>query len=497
MLSMNQYDFIRTGYRLYKKPIKQLVRETGHSRNTIRKVISNEYVGYSSRKSQPMPVLGDYHSRIDCWLEADKDNPEKQRHTARRIYNRLKEEYGFSGCESNVRRYVREAKRRIGLGSEKAFIPSDPMFAREAEMDWGTATAIIAGQRQKVHVFVMRPRYSGKPFVCCYSCERQQVLFDGHMRAFAFFGGIFETIVYDNLKTAVKKILRGKSRIEQESFTKFRSYYNFQALFCNRNSGHEKGGVEGLVGFSRRNFMVPLPEAPSIEALNEMLLKRCIAYGDHVIAGRDRPVQALYEAEKSHLIPLPDIPFNNIQIMSAKVNRYSTAIIDRNRYSVPTQCVGITVRVELTGTHVTIYANSKQIARHRRLYGSGKWQLNPDHYLSLLQKRPGAFHSARPIRQWRVFWPAALERLLESFQSRQGTTEGIKDFINVLMLYRDHKANDVNAAVELAFESHIKHSEGVKHILLHSYPEMSITPLSNWPVAEKTDVSNYAILGAL
>jgi transposase len=330
MLKVDQYDYIRTAYRVYGKKIKQIARETGHSRNTIKKVLRGEYIGYKPRVQQPYPVLSPYLKVIDRWLEDDKERPKKQRHTAVRVYNRLLQEHGFKGSEPTVRRYVREARLRLGVGARQAFIPSDPQASFEAEVDWGRCTAILGGKETRLKLFCMRSKFSGKHFVRCYPCERQQALFDGHIHAFAFFGGVFPVLIYDNLTTAVQKVLRGKKRILQESYDKFRSYYNFAPRFCNRGQGHEKGGVEGLVGYSRRNYMVPVPDAESLEELNKKLLQDCLSYGDHRIAGRERTVNELYEAEKDHLIPLPDIPFSNLEAYSGKVDKYSTVIIDKN-----------------------------------------------------------------------------------------------------------------------------------------------------------------------
>jgi transposase len=492
---MDQYEFIRIGHRVYGKSIKQLIRETGHSRNTIRKALHNEYLGYTGRERQSNPVLGRYHDQIETWLEADKDSPKKQRHTAKRVFDRLVEEHGFEGSESNVRRYVREAKRRLGVGKPKAFIPLDPESAKEGEVDWGNAVAIIGGQRTRIHVFCMRSKFSGKPFVRAYPCERQQILIDGHMHAFEFYGGVFKTLIYDNLTTAVKKVLRGKQRIEQDSFNRFRSYYNFESRFCNLDSAHEKGGVEGMVGFARRNFMVPLPEAESLEDLNRRLLDQCQSYGSHRISGRNKAVNAYFEEEKSSLIPLPANPFNNIQATGGKIDHYSTVVIDRNRYSVPCVYSGLKVEVELTGTTVRIYHGNKRIGSHERVFGSNKWVLDPDHYLDLIQERPFAFHAARAIREWRIQWPESLETLLDRFTRYQGETDGIKDFISVLMFYRDHGSMEVNSAVESAVARNISSSEGVKYILLNTQPDLPFEPLADWPVTQPADVSQYAVLG--
>jgi transposase len=495
MLKVDQYDYIRTAYRVYGKKIKQIARETGHSRNTIKKVLRGEYIGYKPRIQQPYPVLGPYLKVIDRWLEDDKERPKKQRHTAVRVYNRLQQEHDFKGSEPSVRRYVREAKLRLGVGARQVFIPSDPQAGFEAEVDWGRCTAILGGKETRLKLFCMRSKFSGKHFVRCYPCERQQALFDGHIHAFAFFGGVFPVLIYDNLTTAVQKVLRGKKRILQESYDKFRSYYNFAPRFCNRGQGHEKGGIEGLVGYSRRNYMVPVPEAESLEELNKKLLQDCLSYGDHRIAGRERTVNELYEVEKDHLIPLPDIPFSNLEAYSGKVDKYSTVIIDKNHYSVPTAYAYLKVNVVLYVNRVEIFYTSKKIASHKRLYNNNKWSLKPEHYLELIQQRPQAFESARPIRQWRESWPFCLERLLERFCQKQGHTKGIKDFIWVLMLYKDHDAKDIKAAVEQALSANISSSQAVSHLLVNAKEVPSVASLANWRSLPPPDVSVYNQIG--
>lgn len=331
----------------------------------------------------------------------------------------------------------------------------------------------------------------------CYPCERQQAFFDGHMHAFNFFGGVFPVLIYDNLTSAVQKVLRGKSRKEQEAFVKFRSYYNFSPRFCTPGSGHEKGGVEGMVGYVRRNYMVPIPTAESFEALNEKLLTDCLNYGQHRAEGREQTVGELFEEERSQVLSLPEVAFSNIQTLDSRVNRYSTVLVDKNHYSVPSRYVGLKVQVVTHVSELEIFSDGKRIATHRRAFGNNKWQLNPDHYLELLQQRPQAFDSARPIRQWRQSWPASLEHLLGKFQETQGPTDGIKDFVSILMLFRDHEAGEVYAAVDLALENGISSSSGVKHLLLHSKPEDLIAPLPDWPATIAADVSVYGQLGGV
>jgi len=497
MITMDQYEYIRTAHRVYGKSIRLIQKETGHDRQTIRKVLGGEPVGYTQRSVQRYPSLGAHLKLIDSWLEADKPAAKNQRHTATRIYHRLVKEKGFSGSESSVRRYVRHAKVRLGVNAGKAFLPLEPDCGQEAEADWGGATAVVGGEAVRLKFFCMRSKFSGKPFVRFYPCERQQALFDAHMHAFDFFGGIFKTIVYDNLTTAVEKVLKGKRRVEQEAFRQFHAFYNFTAKFCNRASGNEKGGVEGLVGFARRNYMVPIPKAESIEELNEQLLLECVAYGNHRIEGREGTVNELFEGEKTHLITIPSHPFSNQQAVESRINHYATAIVDKNRYSVPTRYAGFKVRVILGVDRVDIFYDGKNIATHGRLFGNNKWQLNPDHYLELLQQRPAAFETARPIKEWRKKWPQALEQLLLRFIETHGETEGTRDFISVLMLCRDNATEDVITAVELALGNGITSSAGVKHILLFMDSKPSFEPLKGWARTPPPDVSAYGQLGGV
>ena len=485
-------------HRVYGRSISELARMTGNSRNTIKKAIRGEPWGYKERSHQAFPVLDRYLSIIDGWLEDDKDKPKKQRHTGRRVYNRLVEKHGYRGAESTVRRYVRFAKMKLGMDMPCAFIPCDPEAGHEAEVDWGTAMAILAGEEVRLKFFCMRSKYSGKHFVRYYPCERQQAFFDAHIHAFGFFGGVFPVLIYDNLTTAVQRVLRGKVRIEQEGFARFKVYYSFEARFCNPDSGHEKGGVEGLVGFARRNYMVPVPEGATLEELNEKVLMRCVAYGNHKMAGRDRTVNELYEEEKTHLLGLPEAVFSNVQTCPGRVDKYATVIVDKNRYSVPTGYTGFKVKVLLHADRVEIFIGTRKVATHERLYGNNKWSLNPDHYLELIQQRPLAFNSARPIRQWRQTWPQCLHMLLERFCLSQGETNGIKDFITVLMFYRDYEVKEVEVAIEQAIKHNVSTSDGVHHILAYTGgAEETIPPLAAWPSLPAPDIAVYGELGGV
>lgn len=496
MLKVDQYDFIRTAHRVYGKSIKQIARETGHSKNTIRRVLRSEYNTYKERNKQPYPVLGPYHEIIDKWLEEDKSSPKKQRHTAVRIFRRLQHEHEFNGSEVTVRKYVREARLRLGIGKNiGAFIPCDPELGKEAEVDWGNCIAWVGGVRTPLKLFCLRSKGSGKHLVQCFPCERQQALFEGHIRGFQFFGGVFPVLIYDNLSTAVQKILKGKERRLQENFNRFKGYYNFEPRFCNPGQGHEKGGVEGLVGYARRNYMVPIPEAADLDELNRRLLDACMKHGNHRIAGRSETVDQLYEEEKQFLIALPEAPFSNLDTWAGKADKFSTAHIDKNRYSVPTRYANRKISAIIYINRIELYCGPKRIATHQRLFGNNKWQLDPMHYLELIHQRPQAFESARPIRQWRVHWPKCLEALLWRFRQKQGDTKGTKEFIRVLMLFKDHPHADVIHAAEMALKANVSSSEAVIHLLAKDAPEDKIKPLENWLRLPPADVSIYDRIG--
>jgi len=498
LLKVDQYEFIRAGHRVYKKSIKKLARETGHSINTIRKILKGECEGYQDRKTQPHRVLGEFIEIIEKWLIADKEVPKKQRHTARRIYNRLVESYGFNGSESTVRTFVKKTKARLGINSSGVFIPLDPESAIEAEIDWGNAIAIIGGERRRLKLFCMRSKYSGKPFVKLYPCERQQVFFDAHVHGFNFFGGVFPVIIYDNLTTAVKKVLLGKERIEQESFVKFRAFFCFEARFCNIGEGHEKGGVEGLVGFARRNYMVPIPEADSLEELNDRLLKSCLSYGEHTIDGRNNTVNQLYEKEKGALISLPVPGFSNIQVLKRKADKYSTVRVDQIKYSVPTEYAGFSLRILLYATYIEIHSGTKKIATHQRVYGNDRWCLDPLHYLDLIEKRPMAFNSARPIREWRKSWSPNLEILLKRFCDGFGRSRGVREFILLLLLYKENSKEDMEAIIDLGVQTGLKDASAIKSLLTYSNSNDVVqTALKGWDSTPSADTSVYGILGGV
>jgi transposase len=417
---------------------------------------------------------------IEGWLRTDQKMPKRQRHTAHRVWKRLVDEHGFRGAESTVRKWVRQWKAAHGKGDCKAVIPLDPEVSQEAEVDWGTARVWMAGQLRQIKLFVMRSRYSGKPFVRAYPWERQQMFFDAHMRAFAYYGGVFRQLVYDNLSVAVARILRGKKRVEQDRFVSFRSHYTFSARFCSPAVAREKGGVEGLIGFARRNFLVPVPKVDNFEQLNEWLLEKCLEYGGHRLRGREdeRTVQQRFETEQKNLLRLPDEPFVNETAVKVKVDRYRTVQVDRNRYSVPAGWVGRWIWAHVGCWKITLYGEHRELATHERVFSHSKWQIDPQHYLDLLARRPGAFDSARAIVGWKQQWPETYPRLLSQLRQRQGDSRGTREFIEILKLHARYRAEQVEAAVGQAMRSQCAGLQTVRQLLHYQEsPAVQVEPL--------------------
>jgi transposase len=467
MLGMDQYEMIRTAHRKYGKGIRQLARQFGHHRKTIRKILAGEEPRYRREKDSASPVMDNVAGLLRKWMEEDLEIPKKQRHTARRMYTRLVEETGFSGAESTVRRWVRECKADLGYGREEAVIPLSPEVAREAEVDWGRAWVVMKGQKREVKLFCLRSRYSGKMFVRAYAWERQEMFFDGHVVAFEYFGGVFPVLVYDNLTVAVHTVLRGKRRREQERFVSFRSYYTYEARYCTPGKGNEKGGVEGALGYARRNFLVPLPRVESFEELNRRLLERCLEHSEKRLEGREdrRTIQERHEEERGRLLPLPEKSFENLKVLPVRISRYQTAQVDRNRYSVPTAYVGRKLWAHVGCWAVSLYEGNRKVAEHLRVFGNSKWQIDPLHYLGVIGERVGAFDSARAICQWRPSWPRCYEEMLGKLMSRQGDNKGKREFVRILQLHGGYSSQKVEEAVEETVACGAFSYDAVKHLL--------------------------------
>ena len=482
MISVEDREEIRRAYFIQDKSVRQIARELGHSRETVRKAIeSAEPTAYTPKKPRPSPVLGPYKARIDELLAESERLPRKQRFTGRKICELIRDE-GYTGSEPTVRRYI--AQRRREKKKRQVYIPLEFDPGSDAQVDWGEAMTIIAGERVTVQMFIMRLCYSRKLFVKAFPVQKQEAFLAGHVGAFHHFQGVPHRISYDNLKAAVKRILEGRNRQEQEKFIVFRSHYLFESHFCTPGQGHEKGRVEDGVGFARRNFMVPIPKVASFAELNDHLLAACLADDQRRVDRQKVTVGQAWEMEKPHLLPLPERDFECCVTRAVTLNPYSQVEFETNRYSVPTDEAYRNLVIKAYPFRIDVLHLDRVIASHPRCYKRKQDILNPLHYLPLLEQRPGAFDHAQPIRRWREGWPPVYERLLAQLRAKWPDGRGVREFIRILKLHRDHPADLVIRAVSQALEYGCAHADGVElclRQLTSPSPPVSPIDLSNWP----------------
>ena len=380
MLRMVDVEFIklraRDGW-----SIRELHRRTGWSRQAIRRALAAPAAPprYELSTPRPSPVMGPYLELVRQWLADDQSAPPKQRHTARRIYDRLAAEHGFSGSEVTVRKAVAKLRgKRL-----EAYVPLEAPFGQIAQADFGSAVVTIAGVRTEVALFCLRAKASKVPFVVAYPTERLEAFLAGHVEAFAFFGGVFAELWYDNPRTAVLRILAGPFREEHERLSALRAHYLFESSFCTPGRGNEKGSVENLVGYVRRNALVPYTRSfASFAELNEHLRAFCERE-------RVRHHEA-WQLERAALQELPVRPFSPSVSRPVVANKTALVNVDRVRYSVPVACAGTTLRAESFTDRVELYRGSERVAVHPRSYARGQTVLELDHYLEAFARKPRA-----------------------------------------------------------------------------------------------------------
>lgn len=468
MLTVEEIETIRRAYYHDHKSVRAIAREQQHGRRVVREAIAGTTPHprrYHLTKRKVRPVLDPVVAIIDAWLEADQAAPRKQRHTAKRIYDRLVAEYGFTGHETVVRGYVHDW-RRARTGESRVFLPLAHAPGSEAQCDWGEAVVRVAGVEQIAQLFCFRLSYSLKPFVCAFPTARQECFLAGHVAAFTALGGVPRQIVYDNLGTAVSKVLQGRTRIEQESFVAFRGHYLFASHFClpGREGAHEKPLVESLVGYARRNFLVPVPDVSSWEALNALLAERCAAEDARTVAGRAAPIGEMWQEEQPVLLPLQRHAFPCCRTLAVRANRQSFVIFERNRYSVENRYAGERLLLRAYAWHVEISDGHTVIAHHARLYGRDGEQLDPLHYLSLLERKPGGFALARPIQQWAKQWPPIYHDYLAALR-RARPESATREFVRILQLHARHEPAAIAAALARALALGCWSADGVAYCL--------------------------------
>ncbi len=389
-------------------------------------------------------------------LLSDVGESKKQRHTARRIWQRLVAEHGATVAEVTVSRYVAVRRAELGLDVVPVFISQEHAPGQEAEVDFGEFWSEVAGSRVKVWMFVMRLSHSGRAFHRVYGTQAQEAFLDGHVRAFAHFGGVPSRIRYDNLKPAVLKVAKGRNRHEAERFVLLRSHYGFDSFFTipGKDGAHEKGGVEGEIGRFRRRHLVPVPQAATFAELNEYVAAADVLDDARVITGRPVTVGAAFLAEQPHLGRLPGEPFDPAITLSVRVDQRARVCVRGNYYSVPARYAARRLMVRLGPLSVSVHDGPRVVAAHERAYGRYQEVLCLDHYLEVLYRKPGALPGATALAQARaagIFTPTH-QRYWDATRAAYGDAGGTRALIEVLLAHRTLPAGILTEAIAAAVE---------------------------------------------
>lgn len=440
MSRVEQFEQIRRDARIDGLSVRELARRHRVHRRTVRQALVAALPPARKTPARAAPVLGRWKALITEWLTADQRAPRKQRHTAHRIWQRLCDDYAATVAEPTVRAYVAKVRAELRRDISAVTVPQLHAPGAEAECDFGECYIDLAGVRTKVHLFILRLSASGRAFHWAFATQAQEAFFEGHVRAFASFSGVPQRIRYDNLKPAVLRVLRGRTRDEHERFVALRSHYGFDTCYCMPGSAgaHEKGGVEGEVGRFRRNSLVPVPQVASLGAFNEYVTAIDQRDDTRRIAGKRTTVGEDFAAEVAYLGRLPAEPFDVARLLSAKVDTKARISVRQARYSVPARLAGRRVTVRLGASTLDVLHDDQVVATHERTFQRGAEVLVLDHYLEVLARKPGALAGAKALAQARVggvftathdaFWAEARRQL--------GDGEGTKALIEILLAHR-------------------------------------------------------------
>ena len=461
------FEEIRREYEFGVGTILGVAKTLGVHRRMVREALGNAVPARRKKAERKRPRLTPVIPFIDSILEADRAAPRKQRHTAHRIYQRLRLEWpAHEVAESTVRRYVRAKKQALGLIRREVCVPQSYEWGSEGQVDWFEAEADLSGERQKLQVFSLRGMASGGAFHRAYLRATQQAFLEAHELAFGYFGGVFRRLRYDNLKAAVKKILRGYQREETARFIAFRSHWGFAAEFCTPAEAHEKGGIEGEAGYFRRNHRVPVPQARDLEDLNRQLLAACEQDQGRTIASREQTIGVAMRAEQAHLLPLAQEGFDLAEVSFPKVDGSGCVRVRTNFYSAPVPA-DTRVQAKVYADRVEVWLEGAEVARHERSYGRYQQVLELEHYLEVLERKPGALAGSTPLKQWRERgrWPAEYDRYWEELIRRHGKQAGTRQMIELLGLGKKHGYDRLQQAVEKALALGCTDAAAVRHLL--------------------------------
>ena len=452
------FEQIRRDRRASGLSIRELAGRHRVHRRTVRQALASAIP--PPRKAYPLrprPALGPYAQVIDEWLLADREVPRKQRHTARRIWQRLVAEHGATLAEVTVSRYVTRRRAELGLDRLEVWVPQAHAPGAEAEVDFGEFHAGIAGTLVKLWMFVMRLSCSGRAFHVAFATQAQEAFLEGHVLAFEYFGAVPGRVRYDNLGPAVVRVLRGRDRSEAERFIALRSHYGFDSFFCipGRQGAHEKGGVEGEIGRFRRRHLVPVPGAGSLAALNRLIAAGDLIDDGRVITGRPVTIAAAFAAEQPAMLPLPDEPFDPARLLQARVDTRARVCVRQNYYSVPARYAGRRLPVRLSATTVEALDGPQVVARHERAAGKYAEILTLDHYLEVLRYKPGALPGATALAQAKAagVFTQVHQQYWDAARRQHGDAAGTRALIEVLLAHRTMPAAALTAAMRRAISS--------------------------------------------
>lgn len=403
---MAQIEYIKDLYENEEVSLREISRRTGHSFETVQKYAYQTNWSDDSLpdiEPQSYPVLGEFIPKIDEWLEADRKIPRKQRHTVKRIYDRLREEFGFKGSYSSVKKYVR--KRKFVMRTQnKGYLPLEHPKAC-GQVDFGEFLYYDgAGGEQKGYALTVSFPYSNKGYTQAFPSQNQECLLEGMKRIFEHIGGVPPRLRFDNMTTAVAQVLKGTDRVLTDGFTRFMMHYRFQAEFCNPASGNEKGNVENKVGYSRRNAFVPVPMITSFETFNEQLWAWCEKDAERAHYKRKVPIQKLWAEEAPALLKLPEYPFSVFRYASATVDKTGFAVIDTNKYGLAPVLAGEVVQAKVFYDHIEFFHDHQPAGSFTRSYKTNDEIYDWTQYVSTLCKKPGAIEHTRFFRQMPERW---------------------------------------------------------------------------------------------
>jgi transposase len=454
------FEAIRRDARREELSIRQLAARHGVHRRTVRTALASPTPPPRKPRASPAPKLDPAKPFIDAMLREDLTAPRKQQHTARRVLGRLLDEHAMTELTySTVRDYV--ARRRPEIAAEggrllaEVFVPQTHQPGAEAEVDFADLWVDLAGTRTRVFLFTLRLSYSGKAVHRAFGTQGQEAFLEGHAEAFRVLGGVPTVhIRYDNLKSAVSRVLFGRNRVESDRWVLFRSHMGFDAFYCKPglDGAHEKGGVEGEGGRFRRNHLVPVPKVDSLAELNARLLVHDEADNARRITNRVRTVAEDFAREARCLRPLPAEPFETGLVLTPRVDRHARVTVRQCHYSVPARLIGRRVRVILRAQDLVVLDGRREVARHERSTVRGSATLVLDHYLEVLARKPGALPGATALVQARTagtFTPAH-EAFWAAARTAHGDGAGTRELVEVLLLHRHMHHGDVLDGVTAA-----------------------------------------------